>query len=78
MPVGEVGVVGAVEGGVPGPEALGMVEPRCHEVAFENGAAIRIAQACQTKMSIIRSALIIFIAKDATLQSALWWPLWGV
>ena len=33
--VGDMGLVGAVQGGVSGPEALGMVEPRCHEVASE-------------------------------------------
>lgn len=45
---GDVGLVGAVEGGVSGPEAIGMVESRYHEVAHECGATRTIAQACQT------------------------------
>ena len=43
--VGDVGLVGAVEGGVSGPETLGMVEPRCHEVASDIGAATQVTPA---------------------------------
>lgn len=48
--VGEVGLVGAVEGGVSGPEAMGMVEPRCHEVASKVSITGIIAQACQIEV----------------------------
>ena len=33
--VGDIGLVGAVGGGVVGPEAIGMVEQHFHEVASE-------------------------------------------
>lgn len=55
-----MGLVGAVEGGVSGPETLGMVEPRCHEGASEIAGAIQINQAYQTKMRIVR-VLFTFI-----------------
>ena len=52
--VSDVGLVGAVEGGVAGPEALGMVERRCHGVNSKIRAVIWTVQDCRTKVSITR------------------------
>ncbi len=76
--VGDIGLVGAVEGGVAGPEALGMVEPRCHGVASEILAELDgVVQDCdcdyRTKVSIIRT-----LSSRNEICLAVAFPVWDV